>query len=65
MTLDFERIPVGHGYSGVHVFNPSEVSAFATAAGDINPLHHDAISAGKSVMVLIVSGTHTSSLLMG
>ena len=57
---------VGHRFSKVHEFSPDEVWAFARAAGDTNPLHHDAEAARISRYgELIASGTHTSALLLG
>lgn len=44
----------------------SRVAAFARAAGDHNPVHHDpAFAAGTRYGRLIASGSHTSALLMG
>lgn len=57
---------VGERFSKSHVFNEREVRAFATAAGDTNPLHHDRAVAQRSRYgQLIVSGTHTTALLLG
>lgn len=59
-------VAVGEKFSLYHVFNEMEVRAFATAAGDTNPLHHDsAIAARSRYGGLIVSGTHTTALLLG
>lgn len=60
-------IPViGATFSETHRFTPAEVSAFARAMGDTNPLHHDVVVAARSRYgALIVSGTHTTALLMG
>lgn len=59
-------VAVGDRFSREHVFNVEEVSAFSTAAGDDNPLHHDAAFAeGTRFGRLIVSGTHTTALLLG
>lgn len=45
---------------------PGDVAAFARAAGDDNPVHHDpAFAAGTRYGRLIASGTQTSALLMG
>lgn len=45
---------------------PSEVAAFATAAGDPNPVHHDpAYATATRYGRLIASGTQTAALLMG
>ena len=44
---------------------PETVSAFSTAAGDDNPLHHDAaFAAATRYGRLIASGTHTTALLL-
>lgn len=60
------RVVVGERFSKRHVFNEMEVRAFATAAGDTNPLHHDLAVAERSRYGrLIVSGTHTTALLLG
>ena len=45
---------------------PSEVIAFARAAGDDNPVHSDpSFAAGTRYGQLIASGSHTCALLMG
>ncbi len=45
---------------------PAEVAAFARAAGDPNPVHHDsAFAAGTRFRRLTASGSQTSALLMG
>jgi 3-hydroxybutyryl-CoA dehydratase len=45
---------------------PSDVAAFARAAGDPNPVHHDpAFAASTRYGRLIASGSQTSALLMG
>jgi acyl dehydratase len=42
------------------------VAAYARAAGDTNPVHHDpAFAAGSRYGRLIASGTHTTALLLG
>jgi len=44
----------------------AEVSAFARASGDANPLHHDPVYARKTRYGgVIASGPQTSALLMG
>jgi acyl dehydratase len=44
---------------------PAEVSAFARAAGDLNPLHHDPHAAARTrYRRLIASGTQTVAHLM-
>ena len=60
--------PIGPGYrfSRPHTFDEAQVRAFALAAGDENPLHHDvAFARGTRFGGLIASATHTTSLLMG
>ena len=45
---------------------PSEVAAFARAAGDPNPVHHDpAFAEATRFRRLTASGSQTSALLMG
>ena len=59
-------IAIGEKFSKHHAFNEDQVRAFATAAGDTNPLHHDAAAAERSRYGgLIVSGTHTTALILG
>jgi acyl dehydratase len=59
-------LQVGYRFSGIHRFDPIQVSSFAHAAGDTNPLHHDAqAAAGTRFGKPIASGTHTTALLMG
>ncbi len=56
----------GCRFSRFHAFDEEQVKAFALAAGDTNPLHHDTNAARDTRWgVLIASGTHTTSLLMG
>lgn len=60
--------PIAPGYRFVqtHAFSEEQVSRFATAAGDENPLHHDTeFARGTRFGGLIASGTHTTSLLLG
>ena len=53
-------------FSTVVLLTPAAVSAFATAAGDHNPLHHDAAYARSTRFGgIIASGPQTTSLLMG
>jgi 3-hydroxybutyryl-CoA dehydratase len=60
------HLQAGYRFSRIHCFDPAQVSAFACAAGDTNPLHHDARAAAESRFGKpIASGTHTSALLMG
>ena len=59
-------LQMGYRFSGAHRFDPVQVSAFAHAAGDRNPIHHDPEAAARTRFgKLIVSATHTSALLMG
>ena len=52
-------------FSSVVTLTPEAVSAFSTAAGDDNPLHHDtAFAAATRYGRLIASGTHTTALLL-
>ena len=45
---------------------PTMVAAYAQAAGDTNPVHHDgAFAASTRYGRLISSGTHTTALLLG
>ena len=53
-------------FSSTTRLSESEISGFARAAGDANPLHHDAEAAQASRYGrIIASGPHTTSLLMG
>lgn len=59
-------VVVGEKFSKRHTFNEDAVRAFATEAGDTNPLHHDSAVATRSRYGgLIVSGTHTTALILG
>ncbi len=45
---------------------PAMVAAFARAAGDDNPIHHDPeVAASTRYRRLIASGPHTTALLLG
>ena len=45
---------------------PSAVAAYAHAAGDDNPVHHDpSFAADTRFGRVIASGTHTTALLLG
>jgi acyl dehydratase len=66
MSEEFTRVEVGHRFTGVHTFDEAQVRAFAGAAGDTNPLHHDtAFAQASRYGRLIASGTHTTALLLG
>ncbi len=46
--------------------DPASVSRYAAAAGDDNPVHHDAaFAASTRYRRVIASGTHTTALLLG
>jgi acyl dehydratase len=65
-TDEAASFELGHRFSKLHDFSPEEVRAFASLAGDTNPLHHDDAAARASRFgELIVSGTHTTALLLG
>ncbi len=53
-------------FSSEVTLTPSTVGAYANAAGDDNPVHHDAeFAASTRYGRLIASGTHTTALLLG
>lgn len=59
-------VAVGDKFSKTHIFNEEQVREFATQAGDTNPLHHDAeVALNSRYRKLIVSGTHTTALILG
>lgn len=61
-----ETLSVGYRFSSTHTFDPEQVSTFALAAGDDNPIHHfPEIAATTRFGKVIVSGTHTTALMMG
>ena len=61
-----QAVVAGERFSREHTFSVGEAIAFALAAGDDNPLHHDAeFAASTRFGRLIVSGTHTTALLLG
>ena len=63
---DAVRAHPGERFSTEVALTPPEVSAFARAAGDTNPVHHDpAVAASTRYGRLIASGPQTSALLMG
>ncbi len=66
MREDPSGVHVGDRFHREHRFTPDEVAAFSLAAGDDNPLHLDTAHAqGSPYGGLIVSGTHTTALLLG
>ena len=53
-------------FSAEITLTPALVAAYAQAAGDINPVHHDPeFAAATRYGRLIASGTHTTALLLG
>lgn len=59
-------VEVGETFEKKVRLDPESVRAFATAAQDMSPLHHDAAFAERSrFQQLIASGTQTISLLYG
>ena len=53
-------------FSSEVVLTPAIVAAYAGAAGDTNPVHHDSgFAAATRYGRLIASGTHTTALLLG
>jgi len=53
-------------FSSEVVLTPETVGAYAHAAGDDNPVHHDArFAASTRYGRMIASGTHTTALLLG
>ncbi|MGJ7497993.1 MaoC family dehydratase [Variovorax sp. RT4R15] len=65
-TTDRLDVGVGYRFSRHHTFDEEQARSFSLAAGDENPLHLDADYARSSRFGgLIVSGTHSTSILMG
>lgn len=53
-------------FSAEITLTPALVAAYARAAGDTNPVHHDPeFAAATRYGRLIASGTHTTALLLG
>ena len=53
-------------FSSELTLTPAMVSAYALAAGDANPIHHDpAFASSTRYGRIIASGTHTTALLLG
>jgi 3-hydroxybutyryl-CoA dehydratase len=60
------RARPGERFSSEVTLTPAMVGAYARAAGDDNPVHHDAeFAASTRYRRLIASGTHTTALLLG
>lgn len=62
------RLPheAGQSFTTAFEFDEMGISAFASAVGDTNPLHHDRAVAERSRFGgIIASGTHYSALMMG
>ncbi|HYF60064.1 MAG TPA: MaoC family dehydratase [Burkholderiaceae bacterium] len=59
-------VRVGERFGRTERWSAGQIAAFAAAAGDANPLHHDAAhAAGTRFKVPIASGTQTMSAMMG
>jgi acyl dehydratase len=59
-------LAVGERFERRALFDAASIRAFATLAGDANPLHHDdAAAAAGPAGCLIACGPHVSSLMMG
>ena len=57
---------VGEQFGQRVTLDAESIRRFATASGDLNPLHHDEAFARRSGFdALIASGTHVSALMMG
>ncbi|MFI5181399.1 MAG: MaoC family dehydratase [Thermoanaerobaculia bacterium] len=60
------RAHPGERFSSKITLTPTMVSAYARAAGDANPIHHDAEFASSTRYGrVIASGTQTTALLLG
>ena len=59
-------IAIGESFSKTLTLDAATIHTFALAAGDLNPLHHDAAYAKATRFGgIIASGTHYVALLMG
>jgi acyl dehydratase len=57
---------IGDTASKPYLFDEAGILAFATSAGDMNPLHHDRDAASRSrFKTIIASGPHMTAVLMG
>lgn len=66
MNQQAYRVEVGERFSRTRCLTSAEAQAFSLAAGDDNPLHHDAdVAAQSRYGRLIASGTLTTALLLG
>lgn len=60
------RVQPRERFSSTVTLTPAIVAAYAEAAGDTNPIHHDPeFAASSRYGRLIASGTHTTALLLG
>jgi acyl dehydratase len=65
-TQERRVLTVGHHFSRTVTFDEASIRAFAQAAGDENPLHHDTeFAQGSRFGGVIASGTHHGALMMG
>lgn len=66
VRLDACPFQIGERFERTFVFDAEGISAFASMAGDMNPLHHDPVAAAASRFNgMIASGTHTTSIMLG
>lgn len=66
MTATHPPVQIGDSFDRMVTLDEASIAAFATAAGDTNPLHHDRGIASRSRFGgLIASGPQSSSLLLG
>jgi acyl dehydratase len=57
---------IGESFTKTYIFDSVGIAAYATMAGDMNPLHHDRMIAEASRFEsLIASGTQTSGVMLG
>jgi 3-hydroxybutyryl-CoA dehydratase len=64
--ITHDLLPKGHIFSKEYYLTPDNVSAYAHACEDYNPLHHDAVFATQTRFAgLIACGPHYASLLLG